>query len=77
MWRLDVDRAACRSAGVCIGIAGGHFEVDADGRSRPRAELVRPDDAVLDAALGCPMEAIRVLDTRTGRVLAPDPAGQS
>ncbi|GAA1858790.1 ferredoxin [Asanoa iriomotensis] len=70
-WRLELDRAACRNAGVCVGIAGAYFELDADGRSRPRAELVSPDDAVVDAAFACPMEAISVLDTRTGRVVAP------
>ena len=65
MWRVTVNED-CIGTGSCAGIAPRHFELRADNRSHPVAELVEPEATVLDAALSCPMEAIAVVDVQTG-----------
>ena len=50
--------------GACDGRR--HFVPGAGNRSTPIRSSVEPDDAVLDAALSCPMEAIVVVDAETG-----------
>ncbi|GDY31461.1 ferredoxin [Gandjariella thermophila] len=70
-WRVGVDRETCIGSGICAATAPNHFTLDAD-RSRPLAELVEPDDVVIDAAESCPVEAIAVSDASTGERLAPE-----
>lgn len=67
-WTLEVDRNACLGTGMCTSIAPDHFRLD--GTASPVEPSVEPDDAVLDAAESCPMEAILVRDA-DGAVLAP------
>ncbi|WP_374982696.1 ferredoxin [Streptomyces fradiae] len=69
-WRIEVDRLGCAGTGLCLGTAHGRMRLDG-GRARPVDEVIDPDEAVLDAAETCPMEAITVRDAGTGRVLAP------
>ncbi|GGK72939.1 ferredoxin [Mangrovihabitans endophyticus] len=70
-WRLSVDRATCIGSGMCTSSAPEYFALDDSGVSRPLAERVAPDDALLDAANSCPVEAIRVQRIPDGAVLAP------
>jgi ferredoxin len=56
--------------GVCAGTAPRHFAL-VDGASTPLSEVVEPDDAVVDAAESCPMEAITVRDAATDQIIAP------
>ena len=65
MWNVEVS-PACIGSGVCAGTAPRHFTIGPDGRSRPVASPTEPDDAILDAAASCPMEAIAVTDAATG-----------
>ncbi|WP_307868343.1 ferredoxin [Umezawaea beigongshangensis] len=69
-WRIDVDRETCVGSGMCTAIASNRFVLVAD-RARAVDATVEPDEAVLDAAESCPMEAIVVRD-EAGRVLAPE-----
>ncbi|PZF91748.1 ferredoxin [Micromonospora deserti] len=71
-WRLHVDATRCIGSGVCAGMAPAYF-VLVDGLSRPLAERVAPDDAVLDAADSCPVEAVIVSEVDTLRRIAPEP----
>ncbi|PSL56665.1 ferredoxin [Saccharothrix carnea] len=68
-WTIEVDRAACLGTGMCTSIAPGHFRLDGS-TSTPVKSEVEPDDAVVDAAESCPMEAILVRSA-DGSVLAP------
>ncbi|MEU6076601.1 ferredoxin [Micromonospora sp. NPDC047074] len=68
-WRLTVDSGRCVSSGFCAGSAPDHFKLD--DVSRPLADLVAPDEAVVEAANYCPVEAILVSDARTGTRIAP------
>lgn len=69
-WQVTVDRNVCMGSGSCVGTSSGGFRLDAEGKSRPVAEFVEPDDTLIDAAELCPAEAITVRDA-TGRQLAP------
>ncbi|EME97578.1 ferredoxin [Streptomyces mobaraensis NBRC 13819 = DSM 40847] len=70
-WSVEVDRGVCIGASVCANYAPGHFEL-ADGKSRPLAAVIDPDDAVLDAAETCPVAALAVRDADSGALLAPE-----
>lgn len=70
MWRITVN-SDCIGSGVCAGTAPRHFALGPDGRSHPLASTVEPDEAVLDAAISCPMEAIAVSDADTGTPVEP------
>jgi ferredoxin len=72
MWKITV-LPACIGSGVCAGTAPKHFALGPDGRSRPLASPVEPDDAVLGATASCPMEAIAVTDADTGAPIDPSP----
>jgi ferredoxin len=65
MWRVTVE-SSCIGSGSCVGIAPAHFALGEDNHAHPLAAVVEPDDAVLDAAASCPMEAILVADADTG-----------
>lgn len=43
-----------------------------DDKSQPIAEVVERNEAVIDAAESCPVEAITVTDTSSGDVIAPE-----
>ncbi|WP_063796124.1 ferredoxin [Peterkaempfera griseoplana] len=68
---VRVDRARCVGTGLCAGAAPGDFQLDADGKSRPRRDTTVPSDGLSDAAEFCPVEAITVVDAATGRRVAP------
>jgi ferredoxin len=70
MWRVTVNNS-CIGSGGCIGIAPRHFRLDEDDQSHPVEAEVAPDDAVLDAAATCPMEAILVINADSGEVVDP------
>ncbi|GAA5078038.1 ferredoxin [Nocardia iowensis] len=70
-WRIEVDRSTCLGSGMCTGLAPEHFTL-IDGRSSPTAEIVTPDDLVIDAADSCPVEAILVRAVDTGEIVAPE-----
>jgi ferredoxin len=65
-WRVAVDPDRCVGSGTCWAIAPDLFEPDGGRRSRPVAELVAPDDAVLEATELCPAEAISATVVDTG-----------
>ncbi|MFE4263638.1 ferredoxin [Streptomyces sp. NPDC056883] len=69
-WALSVERTQCQGSGVCVSIAPGHFELRG-GRAQPVRPLVEADEAVLEAAETCPMEAVFVRESTSGRQLAP------
>ena len=71
-WRLSVDRDTCQATGMCNSVAGRYFELRG-GHSVPLADEIDPDEDVIDAAEGCPVEAILVASAKDGRVIAPEP----
>ncbi|TCO50789.1 ferredoxin [Actinocrispum wychmicini] len=69
-WRLEVDRHTCISSGMCAGVAPDHFELESDG-SHALVDVVDQDEAVIDAAESCPVEAIKVFMAGSGELVAP------
>ncbi|MEU7633967.1 ferredoxin [Nocardia sp. NPDC049220] len=70
-WEIAVDRDACLGSGLCIAASGGAFVLDGD-RSRPVASPCRAGEEIHLAALGCPTEAITIVEVATGRSLFPE-----
>ncbi|WP_263164092.1 ferredoxin [Streptomyces sp. SCSIO ZS0520] len=70
-WEVSVDRLSCTGTGMCVHAAPAFFGL-VGGRSQALGSPVEPDETVLDAAENCPLEAIRVTERATGRVLAPE-----
>lgn len=59
-YRIQIDRSLCSGFGSCVDAAPGAFALGDDGIA-----IVReggPDDGVLEAANGCPMGAITVVE---------------
>jgi ferredoxin len=69
-WSIEVDANTCIGSGMCVGSAPDHFDLE-DGVSRVLTTPCDPADEVLDASESCPVEAITVRDSDTGKVLAP------
>lgn len=65
MWRVRVSDA-CIGSGSCVALSPKHFTLDEHNRSRATPDVIAPDEAVLDAAASCPMEAISVTDAGSG-----------
>lgn len=70
MWRVRVDDA-CIASGSCQAIAPDRFALGTDHHAYPLTPVVEPDEAVLDAAASCPVEAITITDLDTGAVVDP------
>jgi ferredoxin len=70
-WRITVDRGTCIGSAVCVGTAPNRFVLNGP-TAQPVDDEIDPDDDVLGAAESCPMEAIRVVEIATGKVLAPE-----
>ena len=70
MWRVRVG-STCIGSGSCVGIAPGQFALGDDNRSHPLNAEIAPDEAVLDAAASCPVEAITIVDVETGEAVEP------
>ncbi len=69
-WRVTVDQRLCVSSGLCAAMAGQWFEITTQGTRTVQDEL-DPDNDVIDAAEGCPVSAITVVNAADGTVLAP------
>lgn len=73
-WQIEVHPARCIGSGSCIVMARKQFEFDDERRSRALHDMIDPDEAVLNAALSCPVDAIRIIQIEGDqtKVLAGD-----
>lgn len=71
-WRVTVDPGLCIGSGMCVSTAPGHFRFDDRQHSTPVTALIEPEDAVRDAAVSCPVEAIGLTDADTGQPVPLD-----
>lgn len=67
-WKISVDADVCVSSGNCVALAVERFELTDEG-ARPLVEVLDADDAVVQAAEACPVEAIRVVDASDDSVV--------
>jgi ferredoxin len=61
-YRIRIDRALCTGYAECVGIAPEVFALGDDNISFIVDPEAADDEAVLDAARACPVDAITVLD---------------
>jgi ferredoxin len=71
-WRVTVDTGLCISSGLCLATAPGSFQFDESQHSSPVRTLTEADEQVRDAAASCPVEAILLTDTGTGKPVPLD-----
>jgi ferredoxin len=71
-WRLGVDADTCIGSGMCAGIAPELFTLTG-GVAAAVPGPVPPDQAAIDAAESCPVEAITVHDAADDHLIAPEP----
>jgi ferredoxin len=68
----EVDPMICTGSQLCTAIAPHAFTFDEDSfASVVRGGPFADDDAVREAGLSCPVEAITVVDVESGEQVAP------
>jgi len=70
-YQVSVINEKCISAGSCVAIAGGVFELDEEGIARVIDQNGNDDETKLLAAQSCPTAAVIVIDTATGKQVWP------
>ena len=68
-FRIEIDQSLCSGFGVCAEIAPDVIQLDRGGNASLRLGET-DDESVLEAASACPMGAIAVFETATGRQAA-------
>ncbi len=71
-YTMIIDRNACIGAATCIALAPRAYVLDEEAKAiflETAGE--ESDDALLDAAKGCPVAAIKIIDTATGKQVFP------
>ncbi|MEV2249312.1 ferredoxin [Streptomyces sp. NPDC050147] len=59
-WHVEVDRSVCIGSGMCVITAPGGFALDSARQSHPEDPETDANEKVLEAAEGCPVEAITI-----------------
>ncbi len=70
-YTMIIDRSACIGAATCVALAPKAYALDDEAKAiflDTTAE--ESDDALLDAAKGCPVAAIKIIDD-TGKQIFP------
>lgn len=70
-YEADVDPQVCTAAQMCVSVAPDHFVFDDEAGVSRFPGGPADDEAILDAAEMCPVEAITVRDVDTGEQLYP------
>ena len=61
-YRITIDRSLCTGYGECVGLAPVVFQIGADHISVVVDPYGDDDEAILDAARACPVDAITLID---------------
>ena len=68
-YRIEIDRSLCSGFGTCADLAPHLIQLDRSGNAELRVGET-DDEVALEAAASCPMGAIAVYETETGRQAA-------
>ena len=63
---IEIDRNACRGAGVCVRVAPRTFALDSEQRSRTLQPIKDDRESIQTAADRCPYFAIRLIQSSRG-----------
>ncbi|KAA0932001.1 MULTISPECIES: ferredoxin [Streptomyces] len=70
-WHVEVDRSVCIGSAQCTHLAPAAFRLDAAMQSHAREPEGEADEKVLEAAEGCPVEAITITLVGSGEAVFP------
>lgn len=69
---MKIDRNLCIGAGTCVALAPKAWALDSEAKAiLLDSSSEESDQALMDAAKGCPVAAITITDTATGKQLFP------
>ncbi|MET7473666.1 ferredoxin [Streptomyces sp. NPDC005648] len=71
LWSVTVDKRVCVRTGLCAASAPERFELDENGQGRARSATLPASEEVLEVAESCPIEAISIVDARSGGKVFP------
>lgn len=71
-YEVEVDRNLCVTLAVCIGLAPKTFQLDAEGKAVIKDPDVDDIHTIVEAAKGCPVNAI-IVKHPNGKRIWPDP----
>lgn len=69
IYRIEIDRSLCSGFGTCAELAPHLIQLDRSGNAELRMDET-DDEVALEAASSCPMGAIALFETATGRQAA-------
>lgn len=72
--KIIVDRDLCIGAAPCVAIAGGVFQLDGEGKAIITDPKGADDETIKMAAESCPVQAIILVDEKTGDQIFPKAA---
>ncbi|MEU1043357.1 ferredoxin [Streptomyces sp. NPDC005551] len=70
-WHVEVDRSVCIGSAQCTYLAPDAFRLDAGRQSHPAGPETDADERTLEAAEGCPVEAIMITVVGSGEPVFP------
>ncbi len=71
-YSMRIDRNLCIGAGTCVALAPKAWALDSEAKAIILdTSSEESDQALMDAAKGCPVAAITITDTATGKQLFP------
>ena len=65
-FEIEIDRSACRGAGVCVRLAPSSFALDSEQRSQVVDTAGDAPENLQAAAARCPFFAIKLIERRSG-----------
>lgn len=69
---ISIDRNLCIGAATCVALASKAWELDDEAKARLLDSAgEESDQALIDAAKGCPVAAITIIDDDTGKQIFP------
>jgi ferredoxin len=70
-WTVTVDKQVCVRTGLCAAAAPERFALDENGQGHARSTALPASEEVLEVAESCPIEAISIVDTESGKPVFP------
>jgi ferredoxin len=70
-WHVDVDRSLCIGSAQCVHLTPESFRQDSAMQSHPVAPDTDANEKILEAAEGCPVEAIVITLLGSGEPVFP------
>ncbi|MFE9644194.1 ferredoxin [Streptomyces sp. NPDC006365] len=70
-WHIEVDRSVCIGSAQCVNQAPHAFHLDSARQSHPQDPDTDANEKVLEAAEGCPVEAIMISLVGSGEPVFP------